>query len=308
MNSFKTLLQREWMQHQRGWIVLMALPLAIYAALALFGSLHFDGLDGFDSEQPMGTHGPTLVAFGAIAGIATLTLGLAWLASMIQSPGLARRDVQDRSIEFWLSLPISHLQSLSAPLLVHLLLVPWTALLVGVGGGVVLSLLLVSKLFGVAAWFAVPWGTMIAALVMLTLRIALGLLLATLWLLPLILGTMAASAWFKRWGVPLVVGVLSVGGPVLNVVYGQSLIVDALGGMWTHARHAFIAADGIASTRSLTIHSPDQIGDLLHALPGWALADGGHAIAALASPAFLCALLFGAAAFGLLWLRRQRGA
>jgi hypothetical protein len=304
MTRFKTLLLREWMQHQRGWIVLMALPLLFFVAAGLFGQMHFDlGEDGrVDAPTPL------LVAVGTVAGLAVFTLMLAWLASLIQSSGLARRDVQDRSIEFWLSLPISHVQSLGATLLMHLLLVPWLALGVGLASGILVSLLIVAKGFGIGAWFALPWGTIIAAAVVLALRLMLGVLLATLWLSPLILGTMAASAWLKRWGLPVVAGTLFFGGMILDKVYGLKIVWQVLTTLSTNAGRALIAADRAPGAGGLVIQHPDDIGAVLGVLPGWALADAGHALAALASPAFVGAVLVGAAAFGLLWLRRQRGA
>jgi ABC-2 type transport system permease protein len=47
------------------------------------------------------------------------------VTSLFIALGSPRRDHGDRSIEFWLSLPSGHGESLAAPMLVHLLLVPW---------------------------------------------------------------------------------------------------------------------------------------------------------------------------------------
>ena len=105
MNQFRTLLLREWMQHRRGWQVLMAVPLVVLALVAVFGTLH---VQVEDLDVGPDAPGPLPMALAAVAGVGMLSLGLAWAASMLQSPGLARRDVQDRSIEFWLSLPTSH--------------------------------------------------------------------------------------------------------------------------------------------------------------------------------------------------------
>ncbi len=236
MQRFKTLLLREWMQHQRGWWVLMALPFVLIVVAGLFGQVQFDLNDHGRVDVPP----PVAVALAAWVGLGAVTLLLAWLASMLQSPGLARRDAQDRSIEFWLSLPIGHAQSLGATLLMHLLLWPWLALLVGLAGGAVASLLIVSKAFGVVAWFALPWATLVPALLMLALRVMLGVLLATLWLSPLILGTMAASAWLKRWGVPLVVAGTGVAGLVLDKVYANPVVWQTLHFLSESASRALI--------------------------------------------------------------------
>jgi len=304
MQKFKTLLLREWMQHQRGWLVLLALPLLLVVGFGLFGQLHFDMEDGQpDLPLPMGAWA------AATLGTAGLTLLLAWAASLIQAPGLARRDMQDRSIEFWLSLPVSHSQSLGATLLMHLVLWPCLALLVGVAGGLLASLLIVSKLFGIGAWFSLPWGALVPALAMLVLRLMLGMVLATLWLSPLILGTMAASAWLKRWGLPVVVGGIVGGGLVLEKVYGNPIVWQTLQLLGERASQALMVADRSGGgPKGLVIHSDSDLEGVLGIVPGWLLHDAGSALAQLASPAFLAAVAVAVLAFGALWLRRQRGA
>ena len=114
MSRFSTLLQREWMQHHRGWLVLMLAPpvVALIALLLPFSSVEVGPL------QPA-----ELMSMASIV-VTLIVLGLAAISVLIQAPGLARRDRQDRSIEFWLSLPPSHAASIGATLLMHLLLVP----------------------------------------------------------------------------------------------------------------------------------------------------------------------------------------
>ncbi len=304
MNRFNTLLLREWMQHQRGWISIVAIPVVLFTGAGLLGHASIDFGDG----DMM--HGPDAqaVTAGVVVGLGLITLLLAWGAAMLQSPGLARRDTQDRSIEFWLSLPVGHTQGVGATVLAHLLLFPLAALLLGVAAGFVVSLPIVAKLFGLGAWFAQPWGTMLAVAAALTLRVALGVVLASLWLSPLILGTMAASAWLKRWGVPVVAAVLGLGGLVLDRVYGNPVVWKVLGTISQGASKAFLVADRGEGGKPFVINGPGQIGDALGQLPAWALGDAGHALANLATPAFLAAVAVGAASFGLLVLRRTRGA
>ena len=303
MQTFKTLLLREWMQHQRGWLVLLALPLLLVLGLGLFGDIQVDLPTGADAMPPLG------VAMMTIIGAGGLALVLAWAAALLQAPGLARRDVQDRSIEFWLSLPISHAQGVGAPLLMHLVLWPWIALLVGLGTGALGSLLTVAKAYGPGTWFTLPWGTLLPAVVLLALRLMLGTLLATLWLSPLILGTMAASAWLKRWGLPVVVGGIVGGGLLLERLYGITWIWDTLRLLGTRASQALMVADRSGDgPHGFVIEHGDEIAGALSAMPGWLLHDAGQALLLLASPAFAAALAAGALAFGALWLRRSRGA
>jgi hypothetical protein len=304
MKRFTILLQREWMQHRFGWLVLMGLPTGLMLLAALFGAIHVElGEQAFDRMPP-----PFVFAAGCIGASAVLTMGLVWMSSMLQSNGLARRDVQDRSIEFWLSLPASHSQSIGATLLMHLLLAPWAALLAGLAGGFLLSIVAVVRLFGIGDWLALPWGTIAATTFLLTLRVMIGLLLATLWLSPLVLGSMAASAWLKRWGLPAVVGAVVVGGTLLDRLYGNRIVWDVLHTLGTKASQAFLGADRGSTSFGIVIERNDDFAGALAAAPGWLLHDLGSALAQLASPVFLVTLMSGAGAFGLLVLRRQHHA
>lgn len=305
-NRFRTLLQREWMQHQRGWWILMGVPLVVILLVSLFGQVEVT-LDASDDTSVVRTPGALLLALGSLGGMAAVTLGLAWLSSMFQAPGLARRDQQDRSIEFWLSLPTGHVSSLGATLLTHLLLVPWLALAVGAGGGLLVSLVVVTKAWGIGAWFTLPWGSLVLGFGALLLRVACGLLLATMWLSPLILLTMAASAWLKRWGVPVVAGTIGIGGLILDKLYGTQVVWQVLGTLTESAGRALLMADRASPQRALSIPAGSDGLDFLRSLPGWALHDLGQALQAVFSPAFAAALLVAAAAFALLVLRRARG-
>ena len=299
MNRFATLLRREWLQHQRGWIVLLLLPLCVLLVIATFGDIHL----GEGEEMPGALALTMLVTMGLVA----LTVALAWGASMLMAPGLARRDVQDRSVEFWLSLPVSNVQSVAATLLMHLLALPWAAAAVGLVGALLISPVIVGKTSGLADWFSLPWGGLLLAAAALALRLWLGLLLATLWLSPLILGTMAASAWLKRWGVPAVIGGLVVGHVVLSQAYGISIISDTLTALGQQALQAVINAGGGGGTQGLVVDHPDEVGAMLPAAAQWLMVDAGRALAAAASPGFLAAVAAGGAGFALLVLRRRQG-
>ena len=299
MTRFKTLLLREWMQHRFGWLVLMGLPFVLFAAVALFGQAQIQ-LD--DSEEPMAL----TVAGGIVLGVIATTLVLAWGASLLQTPGLARRDAQDRSVEFWLSLPAGHAQSIGTTLLAHLILLPVAALGVGLVGGLIVSLPVVTHAFGVGAWFALPWAQLLVAFAAVTLRLALGVVLATLWLSPLILVTMAASAWLKRWGIPAVAAVFGLGGLLLDRLYGNAVVWNVLGGLVQQASRALIATERHGEM-AFAIERQADIPALLSHAAAWCALDAGHALAMLASPAFLAAIAVAAGAFALLVLRGQRG-
>lgn len=307
MKRFMTLLHREWLQHKFGWTVIVLAPMLIAALVLAFAEVQFNvnDVNDADAAERLAKLPASALVLVAIIGTAAVTLLAAWATSMIQIPGLARRDQQDRSIEFWLSLPIGHVPSLAAPMLAHLILFPAVALLVGVVGGQLLSLLLVSRVLGVAAWVAAPWGTVLVVVLLLTLRILMGLVLATLWLSPLILVTMAASAWLKRWGLPAVVGAYLVAGGVLDKVFGNPVVWDVTSRLLHGAGQSLIGTRGGGGLRYKAGEDPSS---MLQAFPGWIAADAGHAVAALASPLLLGGLLVSAGCFVLLVLRRQRGA
>ncbi len=302
MTRFKTLLLREWMQHRLGWLILLGLPFVLFAAVGLAGGTVVEMEDG---APPMAI----TTAGGVILGLIASTLALAWGFALLQSPGLARRDLQDRSVEFWLSLPAGHAESVGATLLAHLLLLPLAALGVGLASGLVLTLPIVGRGFGLDAWWSLPWAALLPAALAVALRLALGIVLATLWIAPLVLLTMAASAWLKRWGVPAVAALLGLGGLVLDQAYGLPVVWQVLGGLAQRAGRSLFAAD--RSGAGLHFEggaSADAFAAALGAVPGWCLHDAGEALALLASPAFVAALAVAAAGFALVVVRRRQGA
>ena len=303
LHRFNTLLRREWLQNHRAWLLLAAAPPVLMLALLLLGGMDIT-FDDAQAQQDLASLPPVAVALLTIVGAALLGFLLAWLSALLQSPGLARRDVQDRSIEFWLSLPIGHVPALAAPLLANLVLYPLGALALGAAAGLALSPLTVARFASLGDWFTLPWGLMLGAGLSLLLRTALGLLLATLWLSPLILMTMVASAWLKRWGLPVLVAGISVLGSVLDKVYGNPVVWDLGGRLFTEAGHAFVVGKTHGGLRFTP--GSDAV-EVLRAYPGWALQDGLHAIQALANPLLPLALAVSAASFALLVLRRHRG-
>ncbi len=307
MNSFvkrfATLLQREWLQHKIGWIVVTAAPLSVALLVLLVGQVQIN-LDDGDGVVEFSRVPALVLATAAIVGTGVLSFVLAWFSSLLQTPGLARRDQQQRSIEFWLSLPIGHLPSLAAPMLAHLLLFPLAALGIGMLAGHVVSLLLVARFVGVADWFTLPWGLLSLAWISTLLRAALGLVLATLWLSPIILLVMAASAWLGRWGLPALIAATVVLGNLLDKLYGNAVVWDLGRSLLSNAGHAFVAGRSPAGLRYT--QGSDTL-ELLRAYPGWVAADAWHAVLALGNPLLLLALAVSAGCFALLVLRRRRG-
>jgi ABC-2 type transport system permease protein len=299
MNNLIPLMRREWLQHRFVWAMLMLVPLGLAVLLLSFGQV--------DMGDAMAERPPADVA--AVMGGMTIVITaailflLVWMTSVFVTSGLARRDHGDRSVEFWLSLPTGHAESYAAPLLVHLLLAPAVALLVGLAGGYAMSLLVVSRFIGFSEWLALPWGDVITATLAVTARVLAGLPLATLWLSPLIMLAVLANALFKRWGLPVLAVGLGLGGVVLKYVFGQPMLGQALGRLGSEAATALLGA----SQQSPTGDRPSAV-EVLKALPGWTATDLGAAVSSAASPAMLGTLAVAAALFAALVYWRRQGA
>lgn len=297
MQSFKTLLWREWMQHRFGWLLLGCIPLAIMVPLLTFGSVEMED------------HGrlppPEQVAVMFSGGYSFFLMVLIGGSLVFQAPGLARRDRQDRSIEFWLSLPNSHTASVGATVLMNVWLLPLMAFGLAAAGAAVCALIAVTRVHGVSGLAQMSWGSLVSMLLMGQGRLALGMVLGTLWLAPFILGAMAASAWLKRWGVAALAGVLVIGSQILDKVYHQPWLLEQLGAQFEHAGWAFLP-----TLQGQQDFDPDQSGPLGHMLADfghWMAQDTALALGDLATPRFILSLAVAAACFGLMVLRRARG-
>lgn len=294
MSRFNTLLLREWMQHHRGWLAMMLAPPLLLLALVPFGSIEI-GPGELGGVPALGLMMATMFAVPAVV------LGITVVALLIQAPGLARRDAQDRSIEFWLSLPTTHSASVGAPVLMHFVLVPLLALVVGAALSYLIGAAVTWKAFGAGAAFGLPWGALFGVGMAGLARGLLGVLLACAWVMPLLLAVMAASAWLKRWGLPVLVLALSIGHKLLATLYGFTAIGDTVTGLLINARQALVHGKP---------PSPNGGGEAmltwLNDAPGWFFNDGLMALRDVGQPLFLVAIAASAACFALLVLRRRR--
>lgn len=290
------LMQREWLQYRFGWTLLALVPLGIALLTVGVGRFEFD--DSI-AERPQAL--PLLLSAIPAVIASVVMLWVALITGFIIVAGLVRRDHADRSNEFWLSLPVPHAAALGVPMLVHLVLMPAVALLLGWISGQLLAVLLVARVAGVEALADVPWAATLAATSTLALRFLAGLPLAVLWALPVVLLISLLGAWFKRWGWV----VLAVGLGLLSLfdqlTFGQRWLLDVLAQIFRRAGQAFMGAGG----GNLGIDSTEGVDALLR-LPGIAARDFGAALAALASPLFLGGLLFSAGCFHLLMRWRQK--
>ncbi|MEO5735117.1 MAG: hypothetical protein ABIN96_02960, partial [Rubrivivax sp.] len=280
MNQIIPLMRREWLQHRNGWLLLMGIPFGLLLLASTFGTIQFNKVD----DAPISNSAlPMVVTLVAILGVTVVNFLIVWITSLFIATGTSRRDQGDRSIEFWLSLPTSHAASLTAPLLVHLLLVPAAALVLGMLGGTVVSAVLTTRLEGFGAWLSLPWVEIGLASMATLARLLVGLPLATLWLLPLILLALLAEAWIGRWGVPVVGLALILGGVLLERLLGQPLLSQALHALWTHAATAMLPFDSVQFDGDNFYDAASRVASL----SGWVWSRFGVSLRELASPLML---------------------
>lgn len=299
MNAILPLMQREWLQHRFAWALLALVPLGLALVVASFAGVSVDGATLVEAGEMR--LAPAL-ALGSMVASTALLFVILWVASLILISGLARRDHGDRSIEFWMSLPVGHGTSLAVPLLVHLLLVPAAALGIGLLGGWLLSLVLVGRFVGLGEWFTLPWGALLGAALAVLARLLAGLTLATLWIAPLVMLLILANAWFRRWGLVVLVVGIGIGGFVLDRAFGQAIVTDLVRDLLVNAGRALAGAGG----DGMVIGRGDEVDLVLGQVPGWAWHDLLAALRGLASPLLAGALLFAGACFAALvdWRRR----
>lgn len=305
MNRFVTLMQREWLQHRIGWLVLTVLPSLVMLGLSLIDAkaVHVQ-VDGDGTQLPPLSDLPIpLQTLGWVAATAVLAFVLAMLSVLTQLAGLARRDIQDRSVEFWRSLPVSDAQAVAAPVLMLFIVLPAMVLVAGSLGALVVGAVAISLQHGVNAWLLQPWWMVLPGALLLVLRMLLGLVLAVAWLSPLLMLTMAASAWLKRWAVPVVVVASVVSVQVVDRYLPVPVFRAIFKRLGTEALEAVVSS---RSLQGLHFEGPAEVAAALPGLPAGLLVDAGHALANAATPAFVAALAAGALGFGLLVLRRQR--
>lgn len=283
MQTFKTLLLREWMQHRKGWLLQVAAPIVLTLIGLLFGSLRVSG-DGLRGLAPL------FVLLFAMT--ATAIVGVTWLGLMVQLPGLARRDEQDRSIEFWRSLPTSDIMALAATVCTHLVLVPLAVMLIAVA--VSAGIACVAYL----QWTSMPDLNLRQAMGLFAgvlLRMGAGSLLASLWAASMLLPMMAASAWLKRWGVPMLLATVGIGGSMLKSLYGQAWLLDTFESLLNNVGAALVPF--VQAQRSL-VSEPIE--------PIWFVQDLQVQFTNLASPLLAVALALSGIGFALVvWRRRM---
>ncbi|UXH77981.1 hypothetical protein [Roseateles amylovorans] len=293
MTIFKTLLLREWLQYKWVWCGLVG------ACLLLMGlAVSVSTMNEVDLPTPEPI---MLIVAGVTLGVVmtVVILAAAWQLMLVP-----RRDQQDRSIEYWASLPGSHASSLLAPIVAHGVLMPIGALVAAIVIGAPLGVWMAVRELGAEALQQMQWSPLILAWAWMSMRLLLGMVLAALWLAPIMLFLMAAAAWLRIWGAALVVVVLQIFTRLYDITLFKSVMAAQLDGV----RIAFAA-----SSQGTTIHASDdqpfameQFYEVLFKIPQWAPADMVHALQHAAGVQFIGGLIFAGLCFWLLVLQRKR--
>lgn len=288
-NHIPTLLLREWMQHKRGWLIAALAPPLLFLAMLPFGQVK--GL-------PVEKVGTGMMALTMVLISSGVVYVVSLLVALFQLPGLARRDTQDRSIEFWLSLPGRPSESVAATVLAHAWLAPLGSAIVGAAFGLPIAMSVLAAQGGMALPMSVNWAEVVAAALPLLARGLLGTVPLLLWLLPLIFVLMAASAWLKRLGVPLVLVGSGVAVAVLHKVYAIDWPLQMLSALDDRIGHTLL-------------HNPAALKNALMSdgtsLWAWMAQDLGNTLAELVSLQFVGWAAIAAAGFALVVLKRSRG-
>ena len=288
-NHIPTLLQREWMQHKRGWLIAALAPPLLFLAILSVGQVK-----GVPTEDvPLG-----LISLAIVLISASAVYVISLVVALFQLPGLARRDTQDRSIEFWLSLPGRPSESVAATVLAHAWLAPLGAALVGAAFGVPIAMGVLATQGGASLPMSVDWAEVATAALPLLVRGLLGTVPLLLWLLPLIFVMMAASAWLKRLGVPTVLVGTGFAVGLLHKIYAIDWPLQALSDLHARIGHTML-------------HSPESLKNALMSddasLWAWMAQDLGSTLAELVSMQFAGWTAVAAAGFALVVLKRSRG-
>lgn len=294
----RTLLLREWMQHRFGWTMMVLIPFAIAVLIVPVAS--FQSADMAAGEGPPQEAIPLIIALASVLGTAAVLAIVATIASLLFAVTSPRRDHGDRSVEFWLSLPVPHSASLGVPLGLHLLAIPALAMLAGWVLGHALSLLIAMRLGVLGEWAALPWGDLFPAMLAITLRMGAGMVLAALWFAPILMLVVLAYAVMRLWGEIALVAAM-----VVATIAEQRFGIRTIGAWFEAMGQGVVTAFPMGRTDGLNITHESMPGDLAR-MPGLLARDFGDSLAALASPVFAGGLIVAAALFAVLVLWRQR--
>lgn len=226
MNTFPTLLKREFWEHKGGmlWapVVVGSLMLGAAGISAAIGLAAKDGDMRVNGErivadgQLLTTETQQQIAdglsFAIIPSLAPLAAVLAFVV-LFYALGSLYDDRRDRSVLFWKSMPVSNTATVLSKLASMALVTPLITALVGIVVGSVIAIVAASTL-AVFGANVLPELLTTSEFYLAPLAVLAVIPVYALWVLPSIAWCMAVSAWAKRapflWavGTPVLAGIL----------------------------------------------------------------------------------------------------
>ncbi len=254
MNTFPTLLKREFWEHKGG---MLWAPLVVGGLLLLFalgslllglafkgGALTMNGerivIDGQLIDATTQAKIAGSMVFAALPSMAPLA-GVLALVLFFHALGSLYDDRKDRSVLFWKSMPVSDTATVLSKLASMLVVAPLITALIGGLFGVVLVLAaaLAANMLGAGIL-----GRVLATpdLYLTPLAIVTLVPVYALWVLPGIAWCMAVSAWARRapflWAVGLPLGA----GVLLSWQEAMFDVALGAGGFWKHVVGRFFGS------------------------------------------------------------------
>lgn len=324
MNTFPTLLKREFWEHKGG---LLWAPLVVGGVMGVFaaGSMLFGatvaresmvGISGVEISS-LGEIIPAdkYAEVGAAMGFSYLPalapfLAILTFVVLFYALGSLYDDRRDRSLLFWKSMPVSDTASVLAKLTSILLVAPTISLGLGVifGFGLVMMSLVTATILGVNL-FAATFST--STLYLMPFGILSMVPVYAIWALPSVAWFMLVSAWAKRapflWavGVPVLSGVVLSWSEAMfkaglpHEWFWENVVGRLFGSLVPGMFFAFAGTEGLEQQARLI----DEHGPQAFALGEWVLA----AYQTLATPTVWIGIVLGVAMIALaIRLRRWR--
>jgi len=226
MNTFPTLLKREFWEHKGGmlWapVVVGSLMLGAAGISAAIGLAAKDGDMQVNGERIV-ADGHLLttetqqqiadgLAFAIIPSLAPLAAVLAFVV-LFYALGSLYDDRRDRSVLFWKSMPVSNTATVLSKLASMAVVTPLITALVGIVVGTLIALVAAGTLSAFGA-NVLPELLTTSEFYLAPLAVLAVIPVYALWVLPSIAWCMAVSAWAKRapflWavGTPVLAGIL----------------------------------------------------------------------------------------------------
>lgn len=274
MNTFPTLLKREFWEHKGGMLWAPVVTGGIAAFFATLGAIggtlllnnaRENGRVSWEHSGIVTQAGTpeTLEALGGlgdilIAGGIALALTVMAFVVFFYALGSLYDDRRDRSILFWKSMPVSESQTVLAKVLWALSLAP--ALSIGIGVIVGFAILLIVTLASAANGIPDSSALILEAKMFRIAGSAIAMLpIQALWSLPTVGWLMLCSAWARR--LPFLWAVLT---PILScamISLSAQIAVSMSGGEFPHEHlWYYIVYRGLFSIIPMTWTANDHVG------------------------------------------------